>query len=200
MRLLLLLILLCCPCYAQQLHQACLANVSFSLCSNDGACTAHFFMDQFAMPYRRYKFDFLLARYMLEEGIAAEFVTPQIVYPNDTQCGSLAASPTAADVGSVFWLTIMRRADFCGVNEYFVEEHGGCQTRPGKIGSHDPPGSFTFPFYSFLLAVFVASVFIIARIEMFSREARGSYLRLASAFVQIQRFAAMAAAKQPRPQ
>jgi hypothetical protein len=149
-------------------------DFSFSVCSNDSICSSRFFLDLFAMPYRRLKFNSLLTRYLLDVRLEETFIAEHTGQGRDT--------------GNAFWLALLRRAEFCGVNEYFDDDAGGCRTKPGKVGSHDPPGSLTFPFYSFLLAVTVGCVFILARIEMFSSEARENYQRQAEVSSQIQFF------------
>lgn len=99
----------------------------------------------------------------------------------------MIANASVLENNRIWWLAMLRQAEFCGVNEIFVIEAGGCQTKTGKQSNVDPPGFLIFPSYSFTAVVLLLSGFIFVRIGMFSREIYSYTMRFTDLFAQVTR-------------
>jgi len=68
----------------------------------------------------------------------------------------LNTTTQVAVLGRVWWLYVLRLADFCTENEIFDEELG-CVCREGKVCDETDPGQYTFQIVAFIVFIVVAA-------------------------------------------
>jgi hypothetical protein len=173
----------------------CLNAVSFDLCtSNDPTfvCPVRYFLDQYMDPsYQRKLFVYLVDRFIYETNTSAAWLLSQLLTTGDTYSSyvdatygtacstdadtqTLIAGTTAAQSGSgkAWWIILMRQADFCTENQYFLMG-SGCVCKEEKNCDETKTHPFTDVMRTMIFVDIVVIVVTLASIYVFTRHSQG---------------------------
>lgn len=114
---------------------------SFVICKHDPVCAHRFYIDKDAFDL--HLFNYLLGVYMKQTEMLPFMMEH---FENN-------------DVVKKMWLYTMRQASFCTENEY-VDAHGKCVCKNGKVCHEEPSESYTLDMVSFNI-FFVAIIVVI---------------------------------------
>lgn len=173
----------------------CLNALSFDLCTVGDptfVCPGHYFLDQYMDPlYQRKLFVYLVDRYIYETNTSAPWLLSQLLTTGDTYSSyvdatygsacstdpdiqTLIASTTTqqAESGKAWWLILMRQADFCTENQYFLMG-SGCVCKEEKNCDETKTRPFTDVMRTMIFVMIVVLVVTLASIYVFTRHSQG---------------------------
>ena len=180
-----------------QAQLTCLDALSYELCSTDVSqrCQTAFFLDQYASEsYAQMLCYYLVNRFVYQSynppiSVAA-FLLPQTLSANDTfaqevdalygsNCSrdpgvlALLANSTEAQAvnGRSWWLALLRAANFCAANQFYVVGMG-CVWMESK-GTESGTNPATWIVNSMIFLVVVVFFFVLWRFLVFSRSWQG---------------------------
>lgn len=175
----------------------CLNAVSFDLCTKDPsfACPARYFLDQYMEPlYQGQLFTYLVDRFIFETNTSAAWLLSQLLAQGDTyssfvdatygtECASdsdtqsLIAGTTLpeAQSGRSWWLILMKQADFCTENQYFllVNSTGKCVCKEDKNCDETKTHPFTDVMRTMIFVMIVVLVVALSSVYVFTRHGQG---------------------------